>query len=351
MVRRAARHSRTSSGCSEAAQQLEQQLLDVFEAGSITPAAAAGGTAVGSSQLTVLALTAAAAAAGRSPRNGLLFGTGSSAGAAAAAAAFGTARIGNAATAAAAASSQSYAPSQSEGRESEAAVVQHGSDEGVNQQQQQQQQQHLPAECDSWLDNQSHATTAADSADPAAAGTSTSMQESSCTTLGGRSTPRAAAAAAVAAAAEGSSDHRSSSSSSSSSTAGDILFDFTFSLQALQPLDPADLQPPSGGLNPTDPSLKPNRLVLQLGDSLYTLPPPAPKPQTGSEFESSAVGGDGEYEWVSDYGDKVMASSSSLLFPGYRSSLNPQGLPGFRRQLSTGHKQLPSVTKQQQLFR
>jgi hypothetical protein len=230
-------------------------------------------------------------------------------------------------------------------------VVQQGSDQGITQQQQQQQQQQqLAADCDSWLDDQGEATSGVEAsgpADAATAGTSTSMQvhaalPSCCATLGEPSTPAAAAA--------GSFDP--SSCSSSSSTTGDILFDFTFSLHALQPVNPADLQPPSGGLTPTDPSLKPNRLVLQLGDSLYTLPPPAPKPQTDSELEGLEVGEDGEYEWVGEDGDKVMmSSSSSLLFPGYRSSLNPQGLPGLRRQLSTGHKQLPSVTKHQQLFR
>jgi hypothetical protein len=171
-------------------------------------------------------------------------------------------------------------------------------------------------------------------------------QSSSCVAVAGP--------AAVTSAVAGSSNPSSSSSSSSSSTAGDILFNFTFSLQSLQPLDPAELQPPGHGLNPADPSLKPNRLVLQLGDSLYTLPPPPPKPQTlGYDAKGLAVGVEGEYEWVGDDNDKMMtsASSPSLLFPGYRSALNPNGLPGLRRQLSTGHAQLPSVTKQQQLFR
>jgi hypothetical protein len=344
MVRRAARHSRTSSGCSEAAQQLEQQLLDVFESTSVTSAAGGTAAAAVNSQLSGLAAAATAAAAvGRSPRKGLLFGAGSSAGAAAGAAAFGSTRLANSAVAAVAGQGDS-AMSRQPAVESQQTDEQF--DQGLTKQQQQQQQfdqsltkqQQQQAVCDVWLEGQAATTAAANAASPvigsAAAGMAAGLQdEEQFQELS--SYPSAAGNA-----------------SSSSSVASITLFDFTFSLHALQPLDPAELSPPAGGLNPTDPSLKPNRLVLQLGDSLYTLPPPSPKPRNASDSEGLGLNEDGEYEWVGSQSDSMLMSSSTVpLFPGYRSSLNPQGLPGFRRQLSTGHKQLPSVTKQQQLFR
>jgi hypothetical protein len=209
-------------------------------------------------------------------------------------------------------------------------------------QQQQEQQQQQASSCDnSWLEDQAAAATGAvireDDLAAAAACRTADLQDDE-QMLQSYTLPAEPATAATA---------DINSSSSSSTSAGVVLFDFTFNPHSLQPLNPADLVPPSGGLNPTDPSLKPNRLVLQLGDGLYTLPPPSPQPLDTSESEGLGFGEDQEYEWVA--GD--MPSSSVQLFPGYKSSLKPQGLPGFRRQLSAGHRQPPSVTKQQQLFR
>jgi len=266
---RQARHTRNSSGCSDAALQLEQQLLEVFTTGSMS---AGHGSSTGGSATPAAA--AAAAAAGMLPDRVMV-----------------------------------DAGSSGRGLEDNSPALPRTPDQPHRQQQQQQQQQAEALEGSSMHTSNSCQQ---QQYDPAAAETQDSSNAVCCTSAVEHDSADAIQQA----------DSSAGKASSILAGQGQLLLHFTFWVHDLSPCDPAELKTlPPGLQNPKE--LHPNKLLLQLAGGLYTLPPQpqTPNPANGPQLSPMASGED----WVGPEGfDSMRLGLASRQLSGQMAAVAQQ---------------------------
>jgi len=293
---RQARHTRNSSGCSDAALQLEQQLLEVFTTGSMS---AGHGSSTGGSATPALSSSAAAGTLGGSVTSVDFFSAHQ-----ADVSAAGMLPVG----------AMDDAGSSGRVLEGNSPALPRTPDQPHRQQQQQQQQ----AEALGGISIHTSNSCRQQQHDPAAAETQDSSDNAVCCT-----------SAVDHDSADAIQQAGSSAGKASSILAGQgqLLLHFTFWVHDLSPCDPGELKTlPPGLQNPKE--LHPNKLLLQLAGGLYTLPPQpqTPNPAEGPQLSPMASGED----WVGPEG-----------FDSMRLGLASRQLSG----------QMAAVAQQQQLYR